>query len=70
MYKEVKRVGDITTPWPCFMLAARNSIIEKKEQAIRGLTEGIKEACELFHSDPAMPQHVADKYGHKYVINY
>lgn len=50
------------------MLAGRAPIIKEKEDAIRKLTAGIKEAIELFHSDSSMPQHVAEKYGQKYII--
>jgi hypothetical protein len=60
---EVKRVGDITTPWPCFMVAGREHVIGGKLEAIRSALAAVHEAAELFRQKPEeMIAQVSAKY--------
>eukprot|EP00052_Salpingoeca_macrocollata_P014618 m.115173 g.115173 ORF g.115173 m.115173 type:complete len:659 (-) comp19381_c0_seq4:28-2004(-) len=61
---EVRRVGDITTPWPCFMLAARVGTLESKGAELRAMLAGIHESAQVFHAEhDTMPDEVARRYG-------
>ena len=61
---EVKRVGDITTPWPCFMVAALRSTIDANLDAIRSTLAAINEAARAFHAESdTMPAFIAKTYG-------
>jgi cyclopropane fatty-acyl-phospholipid synthase-like methyltransferase/ABC-type nitrate/sulfonate/bicarbonate transport system substrate-binding protein len=60
---EIRRIGEITTPWPCFMLAGREPVLTQKREAVRAVLAGIREATRLFHSDSEnMPAQIAAKY--------
>eukprot|EP01147_Barroeca_monosierra_P007994 gene7994-10055_t len=59
----VRRIGDITTPWPCFMLAAKSSIIDERLSEIQSCLSAVHEAALLFHEDKMMPTQIAEKYG-------
>ena len=60
---EVRRVGDITTPWPCFMVAALASNIDVKLGAMRAALAAVNEAAALFHKQSAtMPSFIAETY--------
>eukprot|EP00696_Hemimastix_kukwesjijk_P011466 gnl/Hemi2/243_TR64_c0_g1_i1.p1 gnl/Hemi2/243_TR64_c0_g1~~gnl/Hemi2/243_TR64_c0_g1_i1.p1 ORF type:complete len:508 (-),score=126.05 gnl/Hemi2/243_TR64_c0_g1_i1:19-1362(-) len=59
---EVKRVGDVTTPWPCFMLAALRKSMDTKLDEIRRAFLAVQEACEIFASEAGMVDLVASRY--------
>ena len=44
----IKRVGQITTPWPAFMLAARTQMIGERADEVRRLGDAVSEACGVF----------------------
>jgi len=46
---ELKQVGDILTPWPCFMIAVRHEIIERNPAGIEKLFDTITECTKLFY---------------------
>lgn len=63
---EVRRIGDITTPWPCFMIAAtlRASKEENTSIAIDRALSAVREACEIFHSETEQTKQIISKrYG-------
>lgn len=60
---EVRRVGDITTPWPCFMLAARHQVVTEKQVQLQHALAAVNEAAGIFRSEvQTMPQEVATRY--------
>lgn len=64
--KIIKRVGQIFTPWPCFMLAARADVAAEKRDAIRRAMRAVGEAAALFHAEAdTMPSVIAKRYGLK-----
>merc|ERR1712080_52941 len=55
--------GEITTPWPCFMMACREPVIKQKEDAIQAVLKGINEACAYFSTEKTtMPDIIAKEY--------
>jgi len=60
-----RRVGEVPTPWPCFVIAVRNDVLEKHSAKIKDLLSVIQAACKEFKGDANTPAYVADKYGQK-----
>lgn len=61
---EVSRLGDITTPWPAFMIACRTSVIEQQPDKILALIRSITASQELFVQSPeAAIRYVVEHYG-------
>ena len=59
----LKRIGEFPTPWPSFMIAASDSILEKHPDKIITLLDIIHKSCENFMKDSkdVIPQ-VAERY--------
>ncbi|MDF9798222.1 sulfonate transport system substrate-binding protein [Catalinimonas alkaloidigena] len=63
---EFRRVGEIDTPWPCFVVAVRNKVLESKGEAVQKMLKVINEyaanikqrpdALELISSRFALPE--------------
>jgi hypothetical protein len=61
---ELRRVGEITTPWPCFLIATRKSVVDAKLAAIQRLIPDIQAACASFAEDgPAMQALIVSRFG-------
>jgi len=60
--REIRRIGDITSPWPCFMMAGRKDILDRKKDAIQKMLAAIRESCRLFHSDQGIVELIAKRY--------
>jgi ABC-type nitrate/sulfonate/bicarbonate transport system substrate-binding protein len=45
---DLKRVGEFITPWPCFMIAATNNILEEQPENIIRLLRVIHDSCDSF----------------------
>lgn len=57
---EVRRVGEVYTPWPAFMLAARETTLERDPELVRDVLAGIGDATSYFHrARYLMPRSVA-----------
>jgi sulfonate transport system substrate-binding protein len=48
---ELKQVGDILTPWPCFMIAVRNDVVERDPDLIARLFDAITYCAQLFYQE-------------------
>ncbi|GEO05791.1 ABC transporter substrate-binding protein [Adhaeribacter aerolatus] len=59
---EFRRVGECPTPWPCFVIAARQEIIDNHTPALQQLLAVIHQANQAFMQNPAAPQLVAEKF--------
>jgi ABC-type nitrate/sulfonate/bicarbonate transport system substrate-binding protein len=57
---EIKRIGQITPPWPAFSFAASTDLIEKDSQGIIKALEAIEKATKLFmaQKDKESVQHI------------
>jgi ABC-type nitrate/sulfonate/bicarbonate transport system substrate-binding protein len=60
---EVKFIGELTTPWSCFMLAAKKGFLEDNQDLVKNMLEGLNEAVTEFHSSPDMDSKIASEYG-------
>lgn len=45
---EFRRVGEIDTPWPCFVVAASNAILDKHPDALQRMLSVINQASSAF----------------------
>ena len=64
---EVRRVGEIVTPWPCFLIAARKDVLETKRSAIDAVMKVIHRSCINFaHAEESViiPE-ISQRYGLK-----
>ena len=63
---EIKRVGDITTPWGCFMIATRTDVVKERKDELMELVNGMNRSAKLFHSKPdEMPSLISKRFGLK-----
>eukprot|EP00009_Paramoeba_aestuarina_P005170 CAMPEP_0201519790 /NCGR_PEP_ID=MMETSP0161_2-20130828/10248_1 /ASSEMBLY_ACC=CAM_ASM_000251 /TAXON_ID=180227 /ORGANISM="Neoparamoeba aestuarina, Strain SoJaBio B1-5/56/2" /LENGTH=538 /DNA_ID=CAMNT_0047917941 /DNA_START=205 /DNA_END=1821 /DNA_ORIENTATION=- len=63
---DLTRIGEITTPWPCFMIASTLDVVEKKTEELRGMFEGIREGCRIFGEErDVFPSVIAKEYNLK-----
>lgn len=61
----LKRIGQFVTPWPCFMIAATNKILEEApDSVIRTLRTIHDRADKFMQSENSIPL-VADRYNQK-----
>lgn len=62
---EFRRVGECPTPWPCFVIAARNQVIETKKAALEKVLTIIYQANREFMQNPQASGLVTDRFGLK-----
>ncbi len=48
----LKRVGEYHTPWPCFVIAVRDEVLEKHPDDIIRMLRTIHDSCDQFMLDP------------------
>lgn len=61
----LKHLGDYVTPWPCFMIAATDHILEKEKEAINKMLKIIYFTSKQFMSSPTAVQEVSKRYHQK-----
>lgn len=60
---QLKRIGEFISPWPCFMIAARNEIIEAYPDELDAFLKVVHKSCEMFMQNPDAPNQVSQRYG-------
>jgi sulfonate transport system substrate-binding protein len=60
--RKCQRMDVIQTPWPCFVIAARNQVIKEKSDALRTLCQIIREIVRDVMDDPLSPSQIAWRY--------
>ncbi|KAI8970686.1 hypothetical protein BDB01DRAFT_814735 [Pilobolus umbonatus] len=45
---EIKRIGDITPPWPAFLFAAHTDLLKRNKEGVKKVLDAIQRATELF----------------------
>jgi sulfonate transport system substrate-binding protein len=60
---EFRRVGELPTPWPCFVIAARKEVIEKHADALLNMVTVIRDASHAFKNSPDAVQLVVNRFG-------
>jgi len=58
-----KRIGEYNTPWPCFVVAGREDVLDRYPNGIIRMLRVIHDSCDMFmHSKTAIKQ-VSERYG-------
>lgn len=60
-----RRVGDCPTPWPSFVIAVRNEVLENEPQAIEKVLEIINAKTATFKQIPGIDSQLAERYNQK-----
>jgi ABC-type nitrate/sulfonate/bicarbonate transport system substrate-binding protein len=60
-----RRIGDCPTPWPCFVIAVRNKILEKYPEIVTEILEIINSKTSNFKEIPNIESLLANKYHQK-----
>lgn len=58
-----RRVDDCPTPWPCFVIAVRNEVLEADPDAIGTVLDIINLTTEEFKDIPSIHRTIAQRYG-------
>ncbi|MCL6462866.1 MAG: ABC transporter substrate-binding protein [Flavobacterium micromati] len=60
-----RRVADCPTPWPCFVIAVSDEILEKQPTIITTILKIINKTTQDFKSIPSIEETLASKYSQK-----
>ncbi|MFY7743199.1 MAG: substrate-binding domain-containing protein [Flavobacterium sp.] len=60
-----RRIADSPTPWPCFVIAVRNEILENHPKTINLILEIINATTEEFKDIPSINRTLAERYNQK-----
>ncbi|MGV7105140.1 substrate-binding domain-containing protein [Flavobacterium sp. U410] len=60
-----RRVADCPTPWPCFVIAVRNEVLENDPEIIEQILDIINTTTEEFKMIPSIDRTLASKYNQK-----
>ncbi len=58
----LKRIGQFVTPWPCFMVAATNKILEEAPDSVIRVLRTIHDRCDQFMQTEKSIALVAERY--------
>lgn len=56
-------LGECPTPWPCFVIAVRNEVLEKDPQSIKDIIKIINNTTQEFKEIPSIDKMIANRYG-------
>lgn len=59
---EMKRISEVTTPWPCFVIAASNSFLASNREVIFKVFEVLKPYVDYCQNNPESDHEIADYY--------
>jgi hypothetical protein len=60
---EIRRVGEIVTPWPCFMVATLRPYAQEHADTIASCFKALRRSCQAFsHEKDTMPKVIAERY--------
>jgi ABC-type nitrate/sulfonate/bicarbonate transport system substrate-binding protein len=57
-----RKIADCPTPWPCFVIAVRNEVLENSPKTIRTILEIINHKTSHFKKIPAIEQLLSNRY--------
>ena len=60
-----KLVGECPTPWPCFVIAVRNEVLEQDEEDIKKILDVINENTRRFKNIPSIDKVISKRYDQK-----
>lgn len=58
----MKRIGEFSPPWPCFVIAATNAIIDRSPEVISATLKVIQRSCAVFMQSGTAVEQVVDAY--------
>ncbi|HBY66996.1 MAG TPA: ABC transporter substrate-binding protein [Flavobacteriaceae bacterium] len=58
-------VGECPTPWPCFVIAVRNEVLEKDGELISSILETINQTTKEFKEIPSIDKMISNRYDQK-----
>jgi len=59
---QLRRLGEYLTPWPCFVIAATNEILENEPQKIINMLRVIHNSCDSFMKSKDAVSLVSERY--------
>ena len=62
---QLKRLGEFLTPWPCFVIAATEDILERDPENIIRMLRVIHDSCDRFMQDPTAIKQVSERFHQK-----
>ncbi|MHB0755304.1 substrate-binding domain-containing protein [Polaribacter sp. M15] len=60
-----RRIGDCPTPWPCFVIAVRNEVLENNFDEVKKVLEIINNQTKDFKKNPTIDEILAKRYEQK-----
>lgn len=60
-----RRVGNCPTPWPCFVIAVRNEVLENDPESVQTILEIINSITENFKNIEDIDLQLSKRYGQK-----
>jgi ABC-type nitrate/sulfonate/bicarbonate transport system substrate-binding protein len=60
-----RRIADCPTPWPCFVIAVRNELLETDPEAVKTILEIINNTTRTFKGIPGIASVLANEFGQK-----
>jgi hypothetical protein len=60
-----RRIGECPTPWPCFVIAVRNEVLEQHPKVVEQILEIINTTTEEFKMIPSIDRTLASKFNQK-----
>ncbi|MEZ0006419.1 ABC-type nitrate/sulfonate/bicarbonate transport system substrate-binding protein [Flavobacterium sp. 28YEA47A] len=60
-----RRIADCPTPWPCFVIAVRNEILETQPEIIKTILDIINQTTEEFKDIPSIDKTLSSRYNQK-----
>lgn len=60
---QLRRVGEFLTPWPCFVIAVREELLEAEPEAVIRMLRTIHDSSDMFMQSDDNIQLVAERYG-------
>lgn len=60
-----RRIADCPTPWPCFVIAVRNEILENDPESIQKILEIINQTTQEFKEIPSIDRTLSERYNQK-----
>ncbi len=61
----LRLIGECPTPWPCFVIAVRNKILENEKESIKTILEIINKTTLNFKKTPSLAQLITERYDQK-----
>lgn len=60
-----RRIDDCPTPWPCFVIAVRNEVLENHPEAVEKILEIINQTTSEFKEIPSIDRTLSERYHQK-----